>query len=85
MDAQIYGASLGMTWSDGLNKDNCSWEAPITTSSVLCGERLKTAIESGIRRVQRLQQDNGYQPGEFHFKLYLETSGSEYSLNFLIG
>ena len=84
-DAQSYGASLGMTWSDGLNKDNCSWEAPIMTSTVLCGSRLKEAIESGIRRVQKLQQDNGYQPGEFHFRLYLEASGGEYSLYFLMG
>ena len=74
-----------MTWSDGLNKDNCSWEAPIQTSTVLCGSRLREAIESGIRRVMKLQQDNGYQAGEFHFKLYLEASGSEYSLYFLMG
>jgi hypothetical protein len=74
-----------MTWSDGLNKDNCSWEAPISTSPVLCGSRLKEAIESGIRRVRKLQQDNGYQPGEFHFKLYLEAGGSEYAIYFLVG
>lgn len=84
-DAQSYGASIGMTWSDGLNTDNCSWEAPISTSTVLCGDRLKEAIESGIRRVQKLQQDNGYQPGEFHFRLYMEASGGEYTLYFLMG
>jgi hypothetical protein len=85
-DAQAYGASIGMTWSAPLTKDNCSREAPIQTSSVLQGERLKTAIESGIRRVKKLQADNEYQPGEFHFQLYLEPIGNgEYSLYFLMG
>jgi hypothetical protein len=85
-DAKTYGESIGMAWSAPLTKDNCAWEAPIQTSSVLQGERLKTAIESGIRRVKKLQQDNEYQPGEFHFKLYLESIGNgEYSLYFLMG
>ena len=85
-DAKAYGESIGMTWSASLTKDNCAWEAPIQTSSVLQGERLKTAIESGIRRVKKLQQDNEYQPGEFHFKLYLESIGNdEYGLYFLMG
>jgi hypothetical protein len=75
-----------MTWSAPLTKDNCSWEAPIQTSSVLQGERLKAAIQSGIRRVKKLQTDNEYQPGEFHFQLYLEPVGNgEYSLYFLMG
>ncbi|GHU83682.1 hypothetical protein FACS189415_6460 [Bacteroidia bacterium] len=85
-DAKAYGESIGMTWSAPLTKDNCSWEAPIQTSSVLSGERLKAAIESGIRRVKKLQADNEYQQGEFHFQLYLEPFGNgEYSLYFLMG
>jgi hypothetical protein len=84
-DARAYGESIGMTWSAPLTKDNCSWEAPIQTSSVLQGERLKTAIESGIRRVKKLQADNEYQPGEFHFQLYLEPAGGEYTIYFLMG
>ena len=84
-DAAAYGNALGMTWSDGLDTGNCSWEAPISTSAVLCGDRLKEAIQSGIRRVQKLQQDNGYQAGEFHFKVHLEPSGSEYTIYFLMG
>lgn len=85
-DARAYGESIGMIWSVSLTQDNCSWEAPIQTSSVLSGERLKETIESGIRRVKRLQEDNEYQPGEFHFKLYLESLGNgEYSLYFLMG
>jgi hypothetical protein len=85
-DAKAYGESIGMTWSAPLTKDNCSWEAPIQTSSVLSGERLKAAIESGIRRVKKLQADNEYQPGEFHFQLYLEPFvNGEYSLYFLMG
>ncbi|GHT83996.1 hypothetical protein FACS18947_0760 [Bacteroidia bacterium] len=85
-EAKAYGESIGMTWSAPLTKDNCSWEAPIQTSSVLSGERLKAAIESGIRRVKKLQADNEYQPGEFHFQLYLEPFGNgEYSLYFLMG
>lgn len=85
-DAKAYGESIGMTWDGALTKGNCSWEAPIQTSSVLSGERLKTAIQSGINRVKKLQQDNEYQPGEFHFRLYLESAGNgEYSLYFLMG
>jgi hypothetical protein len=85
-DAKAYGESIGMTWSAPLTVDNCSWEAPIQTSSVLQGERLKAAIQSGIRRVKKLQADNEYQPGEFHFQLYLEPIGNgEYSLYFLMG
>ena len=75
-----------MAWNDGLNTGNCSWEAPITTSAALCGDRLKEAIQGGIRRVQKLQQDNGYQPGEFLFKVSCEANGSgEYTLYFLMG
>jgi hypothetical protein len=85
-DAKAYGKSIGMTWSEPLTKDNCSWEAPIQTSSVLKGKRLKKAIKSGIRRVKKLQADNEYRPGEFHFKLYLEPiADGEYSLYFLMG
>jgi uncharacterized protein YceK len=85
-DAKAYGESIGMTWSAPLTVDNCSWEAPIHTSSVLSGERLKAAIESGIRRVKKLQTDNEYQPGEFHFKVLFEASGdSKYTVYFLIG
>jgi hypothetical protein len=85
-DAKAYGEGIGMTWSAPLTKDNCSWEAPIQTSEVLSGERLRAAVESGIRRVKKLQADNGYQPGEFHFKLYLEPFGNGgYSLYFLMG
>jgi len=85
-NAKAYGESIGMTWSAPLTTGNCSWEAPIQTSSVLSGERLKEAIQSSIRRVKKLQADNGYQPGEFHFKLYLEPFGNgEYSLYFLMG
>jgi outer membrane biosynthesis protein TonB len=85
-DAKAYGESIGMTWSGSLTKDNCSWEAPIQTSRTLSGKRLKKAIQSGIRRVKKLQSDNEYRPGEFHFKLLLEpVSGGEYSLYFLMG
>jgi outer membrane biosynthesis protein TonB len=85
-DARAYGEGIGMTWSGSLTTGNCSWEAPIQTSSVLSGERLESAVQSGIRRVKKLQQDNEYQPGEFHFRLYLEPSGDgEYSLYFLMG
>jgi hypothetical protein len=85
-DAKAYGESIGMTWSDPLTVDNCSWEAPSQTSSVMSGERLKTAIESGIRRVMKLQKDNEYQPGEFHFKLLLVPQGNgEYTIYWLMG
>jgi hypothetical protein len=85
-NARAYGESIGMTWSAPLTTGNCSWEAPIQTSEVLSGDRLRAAVESGIRRVKKLQADNGYQPGEYHFKLYLEPLGNgEYSLYFLMG
>jgi hypothetical protein len=85
-DAKAYGESIGMTWSPSLTLDNCSWEAPGQTSGTLSGERLKTAIETCIRRVMKLQKDNEYQPGEFHFKLYLEPAGGgEYSFYLLMG
>jgi outer membrane biosynthesis protein TonB len=85
-DARAYGEGIGMTWSGPLTTGNCSWEAPIQTSSALSGERLESAVQSGIRRVKKLQQDNEYQPGEFHFRLYLEPCGDgEYSLYFLMG
>jgi hypothetical protein len=84
-DAKAYGESIGMTWSEPLTVDNCSWEAPIHTSSTLSGERLKTAIESSIRRIKKLQEDNEYQPGEFHFKVVFEPAGSEYAIYFLMG
>jgi hypothetical protein len=75
-----------MTWSESLSTGNCSWEAPITTSADLSGERLRAAIQSGINRVLSIQQDNGYQAGEFHFKLHMEANGAgEYVLYFLIG
>jgi hypothetical protein len=85
-NAKTYGESIGMTWSAPLTKDNCSWETPFQTSDVLSGARLKRAIEYGIQRAKKLQSDNGYQPGEFHFKLYLEAYGDgEYSVYHLIG
>jgi hypothetical protein len=85
-DAKAYGESIGMIWGASLDKDNCSWEAPIHTSSVLSGERLKTAIESGIRRVKKIQQGNEYQPGEFYFKVFFEKmEENRYTIYFLIG
>jgi outer membrane biosynthesis protein TonB len=85
-NARAYGESIGMTWSEALNTGNCSWEAPGATSSTLSGERLKTAIESSIRRIKKLQQDNEYQPGEFHFKVLFEPQGNgEYTIYFLMG
>ena len=74
-DARAYGESIGMTWSPTLTPDNCSWEAPGATSATLSGERLKTAIESGIRRVKKLQQDNEYQPGSFTSNFISNRSG----------
>jgi hypothetical protein len=85
-DAKAYGESIGMTWSEPLTKDNCSWEAPGATSSTLSGERLKEAIQNRIRRIKKLQEDNEYQPGEFHFKVYFESAGGgEYTIYFLMG
>jgi hypothetical protein len=84
-DAKSYGESIGMTWSEPLTVDNCSWEAPGTTSATLSGERLKTAIEGRIARIKKLQTDNGYQLGEFHFKVLLIPNGSEYTIYFLMG
>jgi hypothetical protein len=75
-----------MTWSASLTPDNCSWEAPGATSATLSGERLKAAIESSIRRIKKLQEDNEYQPGEFHSKVVFEPKGSgEYTIYFLMG
>ena len=85
-DTIEYGNSIGMTWSKPLTKDNCSWEAPIQTSSDFQGTRLKGVIESRLRRVKKIQLDNGYQPGEFHYKLYFEPIGNgEYSVYWLMG
>jgi outer membrane biosynthesis protein TonB len=85
-DASAYGAGIGMTWSGSLNTGNCSWEAPGTTSADLSGERLKAAIQGRIARIKKLQQDNGYQPGEFHFKVLFESQGNgEYTIYFLMG
>jgi hypothetical protein len=85
-NARAYGEGIGMTWSGSLNKNNCSWEAPGTTSATLSGERLRSAIESGIQRVKKLQQSNGYGAGEFHFKVVLESAGGgEYAIYFLMG
>jgi hypothetical protein len=85
-DAKAYGKSIGMTWSEPLTKDNCSWEAPGATSPTLSGKRLKKAIRSSIKRIKKLQKDNGYQPGEFHFKVLLESAGGgEYAIYFLMG
>jgi hypothetical protein len=85
-DAKAYGESIGMTWSGALNTGNCSWEAPGATSSTLSGERLREAVQSSIRRIKKLQSDNGYQPGEFHFKVVFEAAGSgEYAIYFLMG
>jgi hypothetical protein len=84
--AKTYGESIGMTWEDSLTKDNCSWEAPASTSPVLSGERLKRLIRNATQRVKGLQADNDYQPGEFRFKLYLEpVDGGEYKMYFLMG
>jgi hypothetical protein len=85
-DAKAYGESIGMTWSDPLTKGNCSWEAPGATSPTLSGKRLKSAIRSSIRRIKKLQKDNGYRPGEFHFKVTFEPAKSgEYTIYFLMG
>jgi hypothetical protein len=85
-DTKAYGESIGMTWSGSLNTGNCSWEAPGSTSPTLSGERLKEAVRSSIRRIKKLQSDNGYQPGEFHFKVQFESAGSgEYTIYFLMG
>jgi hypothetical protein len=85
-NAKAYGESIGMTWSASLTPDNCSWEAPGATSEALSGNRLKKAIESSIRRIKKLQQDNGYQPGEFHFKvLFVAAGDGEYTIYFLMG
>jgi hypothetical protein len=47
---------------------------------------LKTAIEGRIARIKKLQQDNGYQPGEFHFKVVFTPQGNgEYTIHFLMG
>ncbi len=84
--AMTYGESIGMTWNDSLAKNNCAWAAPGATSPIIKGKRLRTAIENSIQRVKKLQTDNGYQPGEFHFKLYLEKiEKGEYKLYFLMG
>ena len=73
-----------MKWAEELTKDNCSWESPNTTGGTT-EELLKTIIRNGIDRVKKLQAQNGYQPGEFLFKLYLEPDGSEYRMYFLMG
>jgi hypothetical protein len=84
-DARAYGESIGMTWCEPLTVDNCSWEAPGSTSPVLSGDRLREGIEGGIRRVKKLQADNGYQPGEFLFKLLLVPDGTECTIYWLMG
>jgi hypothetical protein len=85
-DARAYGEGIGMTWSEPLATGNCSWEAPGATSPTLSGERLKTAIQGRIARIKRLQEDNGYRPGEYHFKVLFEPQGDgEYTIYFLMG
>jgi hypothetical protein len=85
-DAKAYGESIGMTWSEPLTTENCSWESPgHTYSDGMSGERLKEAIQSGIRRVKHIQEDNKYNPGEFHFKLLFVPDGSEYVVYWLMG
>jgi hypothetical protein len=85
-DAKAYGKKLGMTWSPTLTKNNCGWDAPFQTSSTLSGTRLKKAIQYGIRYVKKIQTNEGYQPGEFHFKIYLEKyKDGEYSVYHFIG
>jgi hypothetical protein len=60
--------------------------APGATSPVISGKRLKKAIQSSIRRIKKLQNDNDYQPGEFLFKLHFEpVDDGEYKLYFLMG
>jgi hypothetical protein len=85
-DAIDYGNSRGMTWDDMLTKDNCSWQAPGHASSCKTGAVLKQTIQDGIDSVKHVQEKNGYQPGEFHFKVYFEPiANSDYLIYFLIG
>ena len=75
-----------MTWDDAMAKGNCSWEAPIRTTSCHSEAEMKQAIQISIDRVKYVQEQNGYQPGEFHYKLYLEPMGNgEYFIYALIG
>lgn len=75
-----------MTWDEALTPDNCSSEAPLHTSSFTTEAKMKSVITSGIDRVKSIQIRNGYQPGEYHFRLYLSPIGNgEYLMYWLIG
>lgn len=84
--AKSYGAGIGMTWDDALTTTNCSWEAPVRTTSCHSETDMKQAIQISIDRVKHVQELNGYQPGEFHYKVYLEPiADGEFLMYFLIG
>ena len=84
--AKQYGEDHGMIWGDSLTKDNCSWEAPGHTSSFPTEAKMKSVITSGIDRVKSIQEKNGYQLGQFYFKLYFEPiDNGEYLMYWLIG
>jgi len=47
---------------------------------------MKQAIQISIDRIKSIQQQNGYQPGQFYYRLYLEPmDNGEYLMYFLIG
>jgi hypothetical protein len=84
--AKSYGESIGMIWGESLAKDNCSWEAPIYTTSCHTEAEMKQAIQIRIDRVKYIQENNGYRQGQFYFKLYLEPiDNGEYLMYWLIG
>jgi hypothetical protein len=84
-NAKKYGESIGMTWSDELTVDNCSWEAPGHTTA-FDPATLKHVIEVRIDRVKSIQERNGCQPGRFLFRVYFEPiANGEYTIYWLIG
>jgi len=85
-ETKAYGESIGMAWGELLVIDGGSWEAPVATSPTMSGERLKAAIENSLQRSKKLQTDNGYQAGQFCYKVVFEPNeNGEYKMYFLLG
>ena len=70
-----------MTWDDSLTPDNCSWEAPLHLSSYPTESQMQSVIRTRIDRIKSVQESNGYEAGQFYYRIYL-SGGLMY---FLIG
>ena len=81
---------LEMFWSEPLTPKNCSWDTPGHLSSFDYEREVKAVILSQLKKVKRIQERNGYEPGEFHVKLYMKKIKNYYGkrdflLYFLMG